>query len=225
MFKNFFKNHQYKIILGAPIIFLVIINSSSMIGDGNIFFFTNSSSGFITVGDEAEITLSLRTASPINAVGATVTITPDVLEMASLSRISSVIDLWSEEPSYDKEKNSLHFSGGVLGEKSEAPLNGEVFRIHLRALAPGIATVAMKDGELLASNGEGTNIISGSNVLKLYIRSTGSPSPDINQDNTLSISDVNLLYLKTFRTYDARYDLNTDGRVSFADVRMLLNLF
>lgn len=225
MFKNFLKNHQYKIILGAPIIFLVVINSSGALGLGNTFFFTGSSSSFVVVGDNLDVRLSVHTKSPINAVGGTIMLTRDVLEIASLSRVSSVVDLWSEEPLYDKTKNTLHFSGGILGEKSELPLQGEILTMSLRALSPGVATITLQDGELLAANGEGTNIVSGSNLLTLYIRDTHAPTSDINDDGVLGITDVNLLYLKTFRSYDARYDLNTDGHVSFADVRMLLSLF
>jgi hypothetical protein len=225
MFNTFLKNHQYKLILGAPIIFLVIINSAGTLGVGNIFFFTHAVSNFIVVGDDAEVTLAMRTKAPINAVGGTVTMTPALLEMTSLSRISSVVDLWSEEPAYTKEENVLRFSGGMIGEKTETPLEGAVFVMHLSALKEGVATVSMRGGQLLASNGVGTNIISGSNALTLYIRAKGSPSPDINDDGVLSLLDVNTLYLKTFRTYDQRYDLNDDGRVSFADVRVLVGLF
>ena len=225
MFKNFFKSHQYKIIWSAPIIFLVIINSTGSIGVGNIFYFQQSSNKFMTVDETTEITLAMRTSAPINAMGGAVHFSTDILEMTGLSRISSVVDLWTEEPSYTKSENVLRFSGGMIGTKTETPTDGTVFVMNVLALKSGLATITLEDGQLLASNGEGTNIISGVNTLKLYVRERGAPSPDVNGDGELSVSDVNALYLKTFRTYDKRYDLNGDTKVSWGDVRLLLALF
>lgn len=225
MFKKFFNDHQYKIIFGAPIIFLLIINSASTLGVGNIFYFTHASSDFVIAGEESEVTLFVRSKSAINALGGTVTFTPGLLEMNGLSRISSLVDLWSEEPTYTKEENMLHFSGGMIGEKSELPAQGIVLKMNIKALQSGVATIAIMDGQLLASNGEGTNILSGSDTLTLYIRDANVPSPDINGDGVLSLQDVNSLYLKTFRAYDKRYDLNLDNKVSWPDVRTLLGLF
>ncbi len=210
--------------MSAPIIFLVVINSTGTIGVGNIFSFSSASSNFMLVDDEADITLAMRTKEPVNAIGGAVLLTPTI-EVVSLSRISSVVDLWAEEPAYTKDDGTLRFSGGMIGEKANTPVEGTVLLMRIKALKEGVATVSMKDGQILASNGSGTNIISGSSVLTLYVRTKGTPSPDINQDGVLSLLDVNALYIKTFRAYNKDSDVNSDGKVSFADVRMLMGLF
>ena len=225
MIKRLFRSHQYKIILGAPIIFLVLINSSGTLGAGNIFFLSTEHKNFSSVGEEIPVTVEIYTKSPINAIGGTLTFSPEILSVINISRISSIVDLWSEEPSYANDEGVLHFSGGLVGEKTEKPIDGTVLVATYKVLKEGKAVIAIKDGQLLAHNGEGTNIISGGNVLTLYVRSQGKASPDVNGDGVLSISDANILYLKTFSSYNPKYDLNGDGKVSWADVRLLLSLF
>jgi hypothetical protein len=120
--------------------------------------------------------------------------------------------------------NAVTLSGGIVPKETKDGDHGTVLVASFRALKAGKAAISMKDGQLLAANGEGTNIITGSNVLTLYIHDQGKISPDMNGDGVLSISDVNTLYLKTFRAYNPRYDLNGDGKVSWADVKMLIEL-
>ncbi len=225
MFKKFFATHQNKIILSTPIIFLVIVSSTGVLGTGNVFFFSTESKNFSVVGDQIPVTLEISTKTPVNAVGGTIVFSADTLTVESISRITSSVDLWAEEPFYSNEQGVLNFSGGIIGAKAEAPIIGNVFVVNFRVLKEGKATVAMRDGQLLANNGEGTNVISGSNILTLYTRDASKMSPDINDDGVLSIADVNTLYLKTFRAYDARYDLNGDSKITWADVKLLISLF
>lgn len=225
MVKKLFSTHRKKIIISAPIIFLVLVSGGGILGGGNHFVFTAKDTNFPVVGDELSVTLEMDTKTPINAVGGTMQFDPTVLNVTSLSRISSSVDLWSEEPAYSNTDGTLHFSGGIVGEKATAPLHGIIFVVNFQVLKPGKTLLSMKEGELLASNGEGTNVTSGTNVLSVYARDARHASPDVNGDGVLSVSDANALYLKTFFAYDARYDLNSDAKVSWADVKLLISLF
>lgn len=225
MIKKFCRTHQWKIAIGAPIIFLVIVTSTGALGVGNVFLFSVEKNNFIIVGSEVPVTITVDSRSPVNAIGGTVTFPPDLLQVTGLSRISSTIDLWSEEPTILNSEGTVHFSGGIIGDKATQPLHGTVIVLTMKPLKEGRATLTLKDGQLLAADGVGTNIVSGANTLSLYIRSGEKPSPDINEDGVLGLSDVNSLYIKTFRAYDPRYDLNGDGKVSWADVRSLMSLF
>ena len=224
MIKKIFTTHHKKIIVGAPIVFLVIVSGGGMFGSGNYFSFASNNKNFPIVGDMLPVTLAMNADTPINAVGGTVTFDPDMLNVTSLSRVTSSIDLWSEEPSYSNTEGTLHFSGGLVGEKASLPIHGTILTINFTVLKPGKTVITMKNGELLAHDGEGTNVALGSNTLSLYTREMKNASPDVNGDGVLSVSDANALYLKTFFTYDPQYDLNGDGRVSWADVRLLISL-
>jgi hypothetical protein len=224
IFKEVFEQHRYKFILSAPVIFLLLINTVGVAGSGNIFFFTPEKTIFAVTGENVHIALNIDTKLPINAVGGTVVFPPEFLAIDTFSRDTSIIDLWAEEPTFSNENGTLHLSGGIVPKETKDGDHGTVLVASFRALKAGKAAISMKDGQLLAANGEGTNIITGSNVLTLYIHDQGKISPDMNGDGVLSISDVNTLYLKTFRAYNPRYDLNGDGKVSWADVKMLIEL-
>lgn len=223
--KEFLKNHKRKIIVGAPIIFLLLINSTNALSGGNLFLFGASNGAFTSVGDGVPIELQISTKTPVNAVGGTVTYSPDILSVDSVTRSTSIIDLWSEEPLISNTLGTIHFSGGIVGANVGTTGNhGEVFTINFRALKTGKVYLGLKNGELLANNGEGTNVHSGNNSLTIYVRAQGLPSPDVNGDGALSISDINDVYLRSFRAYDEKYDINGDKKVDWGDVRALINL-
>lgn len=211
--------------MSAPILFLVLVNTTGALGMGNVFLFSTTQGVFPISGEQIQLTLSAHTKTPVNAVGGTIIFPSEQLEIISLSRISSVVDLWSEEPEYSNTLGTLHFSGGIVGADAIQPLTGTIFEVTMRIKKAGKAVITMKDAQLLASNGAGTNIISGSGTLTLYAHDPSVASPDVNGDGQLSITDANTLYLKTFRAYDARYDLNGDGKVSWGDVKFLIGLF
>ena len=222
--KLFFRSHKKKIVAGAPIIFLLLLGSTGILAGGNTLTFTTDSI-FVSTNDEVPVMLNLSTKTAINAVGGTVTFPPDLLSSDSLSRTTSIIDLWSEEPVTSNDTGTVRFSGGIIGPHVSSTGNhGSIFTLNLRALKEGRAAIRVKDGELLANDGSGANQISSTGMLTLYIRAPGRPSPDINGDGELSLADVNSLYIKTFRAYDAHYDINGDGKVDWTDVRSLISL-
>lgn len=222
--RELFREHHYKIIIGAPIIFLFLINAGSVIGAGNMFVFKAEKSAFVIVGENVPVHLLVTTRVPVNAVGGTIVFPPVLVSVDSIARSSSIIDLWSEEPAFSNEAGTLHLSGGIVPDETDKGLQGNVITITFRAREVGKAVVSIKDGQLLAADGEGTNVLSGNTPLTLHIRSAGKPSPDVNGDGILSINDVNSLYLKTFRSYDAKYDFNGDKKVSWPDVTELITL-
>ncbi len=223
--KLFFRSHKKKIVTGAPIIFLLLLGSSGILSSGNSLALSVSESAFVSVNDEVPVTLTLSTKTAVNAAGGTITFPPELVAVNTLSRVSSIIDLWSEEPVTSNEAGTVRFSGGIIGPHVNATGNhGTVLTLNLRTLKEGKAILRIKDGELLANDGSGANQISSTGALVLYIRASGKPSPDINGDDELSLADVNSLYIKTFRAYDARYDINMDGAVDWTDVRTLISL-
>ena len=219
------RTHRKKIYYGAPIIFLLLLGTTSTLAAGNAFLFGAQSTRFPSVGDAIPVVLEVSTKTSINAVGGTIVFAPDIIVADSVTRSSSIIDLWSEEPVISNQSGTIHFSGGIVGTNvSEGGSHGPVFVVNFHAVKSGKVVVGLKDGELLANNGEGTNVLSGANTLTFYVRAQGAASPDMNADGVLSLSDVNSLYLKTFRAYDAKYDVNSDGKVDWSDVKVVLGL-
>lgn len=213
------REHHIKVAIGAPILFVLLWNGA---GSAQNYFFYSSERGlFAEVGDEIPISLVMRASGQVNAAGGYISFPHELFELRGISRINSAIDIWSEEPG--GSAGYLRFSGGMTDEGGWTG-EGNILTLGLVAKTPGKAEFLLKEGELLAANGVGTNIASGAEPLTLYIRAKGDPTPDVNGDGALTISDANALYLRTFRAYDPRHDMNKDGKVSWADVRTLLSL-
>ena len=224
MIKKFIRSHPRKILIGAPIIFLILVNLTGVLSGGNFFSFSADNGNFPVVGDQIAVAVQLSTKTPVNAAGGTVNFAPDMLNIVSTSRVTSIVDLWAEEPISSNSNGTLHFSGGILGAKGKESLQGTVIVVNFTALKEGKTSITLNDGQILANDGRGTNVISGSKTLTLYIRKPGNASPDVNGDGVLSVADVDALYWRTFRSYNAAYDLNGDGKVSWADVAQLVGL-
>ena len=223
--RKFIHTHRRKIVASAPIIFLLLLGSSGILSSGNTLSLIASDTAFVSTGDAVPVTLLISTKTPINAVGGTVTFPAENITIDSLSRASSIIDLWSEEPVTSNTQGTVRFSGGIVGPHVGANGNsGQIFTINFHALKEGKIVLHIKDGELLANDGSGANQISSTGALVLYIRPYGRVSPDVNGDGNLSLGDVNSLYLHTFKAYDEHYDINDDGKVDWTDVRMLISL-
>jgi hypothetical protein len=223
-FHNFFKTHRYKILVGTPIIFLLLMNTGEMLESANRYVATTNTSPFLTVGSTAHITLRAESNMLVNALGGTISFPANLIAVSGVTKDTSSISLWSEEPTYSNTEGTIKFSGGIVDNKG-ALKNAPVLTFTVQALKAGKVTLRMQNGMLLTNNGKGTNLLSReARLLTLWIREPNAPSPDINNDGILSIADVNALYLKTFRGYDARYDLNQDGKVSWSDVKLLSSM-
>lgn len=223
MIKKFIESHPRKILIGAPIIFLVIVNLTGSLTSGNFFAFSTKHN-FLIVGSEVPVTLTVTAKTPVNAVGGTIIFPPEALSVLSTSRITSIVDLWAEEPEYSNTNGTLHFSGGILGTRASESVQGTIIVVNFTVLEEGKSTITLEDGQILANDGKGTNVISGSKTLTVYARKPGMPTPDVNGDGILSVSDVDTLYWKTFRSYNAAYDLNRDSKVNWTDVSHLISL-
>lgn len=120
-------------------------------------------SGSSKVGDEFSAALFLDTEGiTINAVEFKILI-PELLKIKSISKGSSVIKLWVNEPSFSGKTISL--AGGVPGGLTSS--KGLIARINLQAAAVGEGNIAlMPESAIFLNDGQGT---------KLDLKTVGGP--------------------------------------------------
>lgn len=97
-------------------------------------------------------------AQPVNAVKGTLTFNKDKLEIIGVSKIGSILNLWVDEPNFSNLNGTLKFQGGVPNPGFIGN-GGTVLHIIFKAKSPGITSLVWKDGEVLANDGKGTNIL------------------------------------------------------------------
>jgi len=68
----------------------------------------------VYVGETLSATLILDTPDkPVNVIGAKIAFPTDKMEVISLSKVDSIINLWVEEPAYSNATGTITFAGGT----------------------------------------------------------------------------------------------------------------
>lgn len=137
--------------------FLLLVTSSAQAAT----LYLSPSAGSYTVGQS--FPLSVYVLSPeqaMNAVSGIVFFPQEKLEVVSLSKTGSIMNLWVLEPSFSNSTGLINFEGIVLnpGFTGEA---GKIITINLKVKGAGIAPVIFSSGSVLANDGLGTNILKG----------------------------------------------------------------
>jgi hypothetical protein len=94
----------------------------------------------------------------INAVSGGLTFPTDILEVKSISKDNSIIQLWAEEPSFSNTNGSIKFEGVILNPGFSGT-KGKVLTIVFKAKKAGDASVIFGTASVLANDGEATNIL------------------------------------------------------------------
>jgi len=138
-------------------------------------------------------TVTIKTdslAQPVNAIKGVLTFNKDRLEIIGVSKIGSILNLWVDEPSFSNLDGTLKFQGGVPNPGFMGN-GGVVLHIIFRAKTSGVTSLIWKEGQVLASDGKGTNILtsmgSGSYVIQTgeyvspptYVPSQNTPTAPI----------------------------------------------
>jgi len=113
----------------------------------------------VTVGNIVNVKVLVGTqGKSINNTEATIAFPADLLEVLSITKSSSIFNLWVEEPKFSNPLGSITFNGGLptpgyVGE------GGEVASITFKAKKTGNASIVFVDAAIRENNGLGTDIL------------------------------------------------------------------
>lgn len=103
-----------------------------------------------------------------NAVSGVVSYGADRLQVTSLSKTGSIINMWVQEPLSFNSDGQVSFEGLVLNPGFTGNI-GTVLTVNFKARAIGSTKISFANGSILANNGEGTNILKKLGQLSLTI--------------------------------------------------------
>jgi hypothetical protein len=106
-------------------------------------------------------TVSINASSPdqaINGAEITVGFPADRLQVVSLSKSSSIISFWVEEPSFSNADGTIRLQG-VIPNPGWKGAAGRLLSVTFRATGEGTAPLRFISGSLLANDGLGTNVL------------------------------------------------------------------
>ncbi|MFA5023313.1 MAG: cohesin domain-containing protein, partial [Candidatus Paceibacterota bacterium] len=128
------------------------------------------------VGDN--VTISVQLVSPsqaANAVYGVIDFPTDKLQVTSISKAGSVVNLWVQEPSFTNSSGQITFEGAILnpGFKGSA---GRLITVNLKAKSSGTAKLALSNGSILANDGQGTSILKNLGATTITITAKETPT-------------------------------------------------
>jgi hypothetical protein len=124
--------------------------------------YVSPSSGSFTVGNIFTASVFVNTKGvDINNAEGVLRFPTDLLEVVSVSRSGSIFSLWVEEPNFSNGAGTLSFNGG-LPTPGYNGTSGKIFSVVFRAKKAGSASVLFSSASILANDGLGTNVLTGS---------------------------------------------------------------
>ncbi len=144
----------YKIFLFS--IFILFFAQTSFAAELKL----SPSSGSYRVGDKINVKIVLSSSGQsANAVSGTLSFSKNVLTMNSISKTGSLVSLWAVEPSYSNTAGTANMEGVILNGYFGS--SGTILTLSFRAKAIGDANIKFTSSSVLANDGEGTSIITG----------------------------------------------------------------
>jgi len=117
------------------------------------------SGGTYHVGDSIKIKVIIASDKSVNATSANVSFPTNILSLTSLSKSSSIVSLWAQEPVYSNSNGSANFEGVILNGYTGN--NGNIITLVFKAKAIGAANLKFNNASILANDGNGTDLFSG----------------------------------------------------------------
>ncbi len=109
----------------------------------------------VSVGERITVRVTVATDTPLNAISGDITIPPSSFTIESVSKSGSVLNFWVTEPSISRTTGVVHFEGVILNGFQGT---GTVLTFVIRPTTVGTSTVSFSNAQILANDGEGTNI-------------------------------------------------------------------
>lgn len=129
---------------------------------GNVFSADLSiSPGGQSVEEGKPFTVSLyitNNKGSVNGVAAKVNYPSDILKVTSVSKASSIIEMWSQDPKANIA-GEVPFEGLILNPGFQAE-KGLLFKIAFLPLVTGKATISLSSGNIYANDGNATDVLS-----------------------------------------------------------------
>lgn len=138
------------------LVVLVLLIPSQLFA-ASLFF--EPSGGKYTVGQNFSVNVVVGSSDqPMNAAQGVITFPGDKLQVTSISKGGSIFSLWVQEPSFSNAIGSINFEGVVLNP-GYIGARGKILTINFRAKEAGSASVKITNGQVLANDGRGSDIL------------------------------------------------------------------
>ena len=171
--KRYAKQTQ-KFRVGLALLFGVSLALLPFVAAAATLYFTPSSG---TVGQTFSIAVYVSSAEQaMNAASGIVSFPPEKLEVTSLSKSGSIFNLWVQEPLFSNAAGTINFEGIVLNPGFIGSV-GKIITVNFRVKSTGSAYLSFSSASVLANDGRGTNILTGTGSGNYFFQTTAIIAP------------------------------------------------
>lgn len=164
-------NNRFRIRSFLLQIFFVLSLFVSVCVDAASIYLTPAQAQVAT-GETVKIKVMVNTQGvAINTVGGVVRFDSSGLEIVSINKLNSILNIWIEEPFFSNPNGTVSFNGGVTtpGYTGGA---GEVFSFTVKAKKVGVNTLHFDDVVILKNDGVGTDALSSEGSATITVGQT-----------------------------------------------------
>lgn len=141
----------------APAFFLLLLGVPDISSAASLS--VSPSSGTYSVGDQISLQVIVSSTDvPLNALSGMLSFPSSLFSVQSVSKAGSILNFWVTEPTFSASSGTVQFEGvslsGFQGDR------GTVVTVVFRALKVGSGAVSFQSGQVLANDGQGTDITS-----------------------------------------------------------------
>ncbi len=151
--KNSFNRIGKTLLIGATLFVLTGLQAKAAT------LYLKPSSESLAVGSIERVSVYVDSENEaMNGVSGILSFSPALLEVTSISKDSSIVSIWAEEPKFSNTEGTVQFEGIVLNPGFEGTA-GKVLTINFKTKSKGTAEVTLREGTVLANDGAGTGIL------------------------------------------------------------------
>lgn len=140
--------------------------------------YLSSSTGTYTTGKNFTVSVRVSTSQSMNAADGVIHFPTDKLQVISISKTSSIFNLWVQEPSYSNAGalGNFRFEGVVLNPGFTG--DGKIMDVTFQVRSEGTANAVFASGSVLANDGQGTNVVSALNGGTYNLQKSATQQPE-----------------------------------------------
>ncbi|MFZ2150167.1 MAG: cohesin domain-containing protein [Minisyncoccia bacterium] len=112
--------------------------------------------GNYEVGNKVVVKILAASNTPFNAVSGLLSFPSSLFAVESVSKTNSILDFWVTPPTASKTAGTVKFEGVAMNGFHGSV--GTVVTVNLRAIKAGSAKLSFQSGQILANDGQGTDI-------------------------------------------------------------------
>lgn len=137
----------------------------------------SSSTGSYKVGQSFSVGVYVSSLDQsMNAASGAISFPKDKLEILSLSKTGSIMNLWVQEPSFSNDSGAINFEGIALNPGFTGSA-GKIIILNFKVKSAGAGPLNFSSGSVLANDGKGTNILENLGSANFSLEVSGAAPP------------------------------------------------